>query len=175
MFGLNNQKRKADLLLLSEALAITRSELQEMRREFEELQIAHEELKENFEELEIPEELDEYELSERIERVVRDEAWDYIRSDAEQMVENALNEYTTTEDLNCLLEFWSNTYEERRIEEFTKFESHIQEQVENAVAQVTAFVFALIEELDLTHKVSEMQERRKDIVPHLLNSLKDEL
>jgi hypothetical protein len=45
MFGLFNPKRNADLLLLSEALAETRSELNKVRNEFDALQIAHDELK----------------------------------------------------------------------------------------------------------------------------------
>ena len=80
MFGLLNPKRNADLLLLSEALAETRSELNKVRNEFDALQIAHEELKENFLELEIPDELDEDYLIEKMCYVVRDEAWNILRT-----------------------------------------------------------------------------------------------
>ena len=91
MFGLFNPKRNADLLLLSEALAETRSELNQLRREYEFLHSSYndfrntflnleipeqlEQLKLNIEGIEIPEQLDEYELTEQIERVVRSEAW----------------------------------------------------------------------------------------------------
>ena len=160
MFGLFNPKRNADLLLLSEALAETRSELNKVRNEFDALQIAHDELKLNIEGIEIPEQLDEYELTEQIERVVRSEAWDYCEPEAERMLESALNEYTTTEDLGYMLE---------------RLNSHVETQVEARVARLTAFSFALIEELALTHKVTELEERSNEIVKTLLDSLKDEL
>ena len=160
MFGLFNPKRNADLLLLSEALAETRSELNKVRNEFDALLIAHDELKLNTEGIEIPEQLDEYELTEQIERVVRSEAWDYCEPEAERMLESALNEYTTTEDLAYMLE---------------RLNRHVETQVEARVARLTAFSFALIEELELTHKVTELEERSNEIVKTLLDSLNDEL
>jgi len=160
MFGLFNPKRNADLLLLSEALAETRSELNKVRNEFDALQIAHEELKENFLELEIPDELDEDYLIEKMCYVVRDEAWDNCKRPAEQMLEDALNEYTTTEDLGYMLE---------------RLNRHVETQVEARVARLTAFSFALIEELALTHKVTELEERSNVIVETLLDSSNDEL
>ena len=160
MFGLFNFKRNADLLLLSEALAETRSELNKVRNEFDALQIAHDELKLDIEGIEIPEQLDEYELTETIERVVRDEGWDYIEPQAEQMLETALREYTTTEDLNEMLE---------------SLNRHVETQVEARLARLTAFSFALIEELALTHKVTELEERSNEIVQTLLDSSNDEL
>lgn len=151
MFGLFKTKRNNDLLLLSEALAETRSELNKLRNEYYALHLAHEELKENFEELEIPEQIDEYELTEQIERVIRDEAWDYCEPEAERMLENALNEYTTSEDLQ-------HEFEQRETQ-------HTAE-----IARLTAFTFALIEELNLTHKVTELEERSQEIVEVLLNT-----
>lgn len=151
MFGLFKTKRNNDLLLLSEALAETRSELNKLRNEYYALHLAHEELKENFLELEIPEQIDEYELTEQIERVIRDEAWDYCEPEAERMLETALNEYTTSEDLNYTLE-----------------QRETQHTAE--IARLTAFTFALIEELNLTHKVTELEERSQEIVEVLLNT-----
>ena len=160
MFGLFNPKRNADLLLLSEALAETRSELNKVRNEFDALQIAHDELKLNIEGIEIPDELDEDYLIEKMCYVVRDEAWDNCEPEAERMLESALNEYTTTEDLAYMLE---------------RLNRHVETQVEARVARLTAFSFALIEELALTHKVTELEERSNEIVKTLLDSLKDEL
>ena len=160
MFGIFNPKRNADLLLLSEALAETRSELNKVRNEFDALLIAHDELKLNIEGIEIPEQLDEYELTQQIVRVINDEAWDYCEAPAKRMLERALNEYTTTEDLNDMLE---------------RLNRHVETQVEARVARLTAFSFALIEELALTHKVTELEERSNEIVKTLLDSLNDEL
>ena len=159
MFGLFNPKRNADLLLLSEALAETRSELNKVRNEFDALLIAHDELKLNTEGIEA-EQLDEYELTQQIVRVINDEAWDYCEAPAERMLESALNEYTTTEDLNDMLE---------------RLNRHVEIQVEARVARLTAFSFALIEELNLSHKVTELEERSNVIVETLLNDSNDEL
>jgi superfamily II DNA or RNA helicase len=159
MFGIFNPKRNADLLLLSEALAETRSELNKVRNEFDALQIAHEELKENFLELEIPDELDEDYLIEKMCYVVRDEAWDNCKRPAEQMLEDALNEYTSTEDMHNFLERNHITITQSRAD----------------LARLTAFTFALIEELNLSHKVTELEERSNVIVETLLNDSNDEL
>jgi hypothetical protein len=160
MFGLFNPKRNADLLLLSEALAETRSELNKIRNEFDALLIAHDELKLNTEGIEIPDELDEDYLIEKMCYVVRDEAWDNCKRDAEQMLEDALNDYTSTEDLAYMLE---------------RLNRHVEIQVEARVARLTAFSFALIEELNLSHKVTELEERSNVIVETLLNDSNDEL
>jgi hypothetical protein len=79
---------------------------------------------------------------------------------AEQMLEDALNEYTSTEDMNEFLE---------------RLNRHVETQVEARLARLTAFTFALIEELNLSHKVTELEERSNVIVETLLNDSNDEL
>jgi hypothetical protein len=151
MFGLFKTNRKPDLLLLSEALAETRSELHKVREELETLQ-------REFVELEIPEELDEYELSDKIDRQIRENAWDYIESE----VERVLADYTTTEDLQYEFEHFATKFDNNFAEAMTK------DQARAELARLTAFVFALVDELGLTHKVTELEERSNEIVLTLL-------
>ena len=63
MFGLFNPKRNADLLLLSEALAETRSELNQLRREYEFLHSSYNDFRNTFLNLEIPEQLEQLKLN----------------------------------------------------------------------------------------------------------------
>ena len=78
---------------------------------------------------------------------------------AEQMLEDALNEYTSTEDMHNFLERNHITITQSRAD----------------LARLTAFTFALIEELNLSHKVTELEERSNVIVETLLNDSNDEL
>jgi len=152
MFGLFNPKRNADLLLLSEALAETRSELHKVREELETLQ-------REFVELEIPEELDEYELNDKICQVIRNDAWDYIEND----VERVLADYTNSEDLREIIEHLTE-----KVDKFFYTEAMTKDQSRAELARLTAFMFALVEELGLSHKVTELEERSNEIVLTLL-------